>query len=897
MTSEKYSVIDSSSEQKPLVCLYARDDTYLASLREFLESYGCSVAINLRTSNDPVYKIIIGSPDFVKELFADGFYVNGKTYLLLWHQQDLNINDFENQADKIAIIDQKPISPQLINQIFSFFFTSHERIIDISTHEEMKLEAPIEIIEEVPQTITGEFEEYEANEPQPVEEHVYENQEIENIENTENYLNAYDHKIADIKIEENSNYDQPLFKHIDFAENEKNTSIIPDSDKKRIRDTMSEIFGKISQPKIKVNIQKKPKIIKLLFGFLAIILLPIIWYCLTLFTSGIFLYFSVILFNNGKIGFSQKGLNISHGFIKQSENTFALISIPFSLVGQDDILNNQEKLLIALDDISTAGSSAMKIISDSDLLTKNVVSKDYSNMTTNASLAKLASSLKTDLPPIIEQLGFAQASLEDLVSNKNGLLATPFLKDIEAKALLSLGKIRTEMQFMQNIVSIYTAMGGFKENKTYLVLLQNSMELRPTGGFIGSIAKVVLNEGMVDNIQILDVYTVDGQLRGHADPPLPIRDILGQEHWYLRDSNWNPNFSDSAKTAAWFYEKETGTTVDGVIAVNSPFIVDLLKATGPINLPDYNNDRITADNFFGKSLYYVHSNFFPGSTQKKDFLGSLFEALLTKLTQSHDVNQVLLMRSIKQAIEKRNILFYMTDTTINSALSAYDWAGDFPDKKLCVNTGKTYCYADYFANIDANLSVSKVNYFIKKLENFDIKINSDGTVGETVNLKYTNTATDNTIGVGGVYRNYTRFYIPEDATTSSVLLNGQPVSWRNTQKNEIKNIPYLELGQVQNGIREIGLIFDVPLKSEVQVNFIYKRLKQIPVTGKIIYEMYRQKQPGIQQTSGETVISYPADWQIIPDVSNLKASSVANVTQLRYNNSLESDDHISILRE
>ena len=65
--------------------------------------------------------------------------------------------------------------------------------------------------------------------------------------------------------------------------------------------------------------------------------------------------------------------------------------------------------------------------------------------------------------------------------------------------------------------------------------------------------------------------------------------------------------------------------------------MDFLEATGPILLPDY-NDQISAENFFGKSFYYTQNNFFPGSTQKSDFLGTLARALVEKLTSDKAVN-------------------------------------------------------------------------------------------------------------------------------------------------------------------------------------------------------------------------------------------------------------------
>jgi hypothetical protein len=65
-------------------------------------------------------------------------------------------------------------------------------------------------------------------------------------------------------------------------------------------------------------------------------------------------------------------------------------------------------------------------------------------------------------------------------------------------------------------------------NKNYLVLLQNDTELRPSGGFLGSYAKVELASTGIKNISVQDIYVPDGQLLGHVDPPLPIQQAFGK---------------------------------------------------------------------------------------------------------------------------------------------------------------------------------------------------------------------------------------------------------------------------------------------------------------------------------------------------------------------------------
>ena len=118
------------------------------------------------------------------------------------------------------------------------------------------------------------------------------------------------------------------------------------------------------------------------------------------------------------------------------------------------------------------------------------------------------------------------------------------------ETLASLTDIRKALSYGESLLLLYPRLAGFDGPKRYLVLLQNSNELRPTGGFIGSIGKLLFDEGKMRDFTIQDVYAVDGQLKGHIDPPGPIRDLLNQEHWYLRDSNWDPDFTQSGARAA-----------------------------------------------------------------------------------------------------------------------------------------------------------------------------------------------------------------------------------------------------------------------------------------------------------------------------------------------------------
>ncbi|MCD6225716.1 DUF4012 domain-containing protein, partial [bacterium] len=131
-----------------------------------------------------------------------------------------------------------------------------------------------------------------------------------------------------------------------------------------------------------------------------------------------------------------------------------------------------------------------------------------------------------------------------------------------AKKITSKEKLLAEQQEVLEkglkIAPFLDWLTGREQPRRFLVLLQNNMELRPTGGFIGSLAVLQFTDGQLIDFKVNDVYQADGQLKGHVEPPAPIKNILGEGGWYLRDSNWSPDFPVSAQRAAWFYRKETG---------------------------------------------------------------------------------------------------------------------------------------------------------------------------------------------------------------------------------------------------------------------------------------------------------------------------------------------------
>jgi len=79
---------------------------------------------------------------------------------------------------------------------------------------------------------------------------------------------------------------------------------------------------------------------------------------------------------------------------------------------------------------------------------------------------------------------------------------------------------------------------------------------------------VEFKDGHIFSINHHDVDSLDAQLKGGVVPPKGIASYLNEKNWFLRDSNWDPDFPTSAVRAEWFIDKEIGESFDGVFAIN-----------------------------------------------------------------------------------------------------------------------------------------------------------------------------------------------------------------------------------------------------------------------------------------------------------------------------------------
>lgn len=826
----------------PLAHIEAQEESFVTPLREYLEANGCRVIVNQHVHEGIDYHIVAGDMEFVKLIFVSEPVKPLKTLALLMNSSSDDGISLTSANRKIVLVDPVVLSTQDVMEIFSLFFSGTVGISDKrrNRHDPSVQGAAYQI----------------AKNPTSVA-------------------------------------------HKSVIKSHPTT----EADEFRIGSIIKDIFDQEGK-KIKKNSfdRKRKKYVRKFLAYLmltiAVVGAPIVWHWTSLSVASASLYIAGSRLRDGNATSAQRFIRISDYWISQGVLSFKVLRIPFAFAGQNNFVRGQERLLSLLKDTASSFQGALDIVHMGEDVTQ-IIFKTNTNAS-RESPAVVLGRLRLVVDATNGSLGLAQAELTTILDDGVFPFNFSITENAGRRAIVQLSTMRSILLYMDRALLMYSRFAGFKESKKYLVLLQNSNELRPSGGFISSVGKMTFDEGVLSDFVIQDVYALDGQLKGHVDPPVPIRELLGPEHWYLRDSNWDPDFKESAARAAWFYEKEMGEVVDGVIAVSLPMVVDILRVTGPILLQDY-NDQITADNFFGKSIYYTKENFFPGSTQKSDFLGTLARTLLLRITTDKQLNPMHMFRAVADGLMRRDLMFSFADSDLQQLVEYYGWAGRIFAHHGCGGVTPKICLFDPLAISEANLSVSKVNAFVRHANQREIRVAEDGTISESIMMNIENTAQDDEPGVGGTYRTYIRFFLPEDASVDAVMLDEEAIPSKDAYS--VATLPYIERVQAPEFIRGIGVAFEVDPKTVRQIRISYTRNTKL-IFGQegAVLDIAQYKQPGLSDVTQRTTIHYPESWTVedessllsqnvlpLQSVVGMEQSVLANTGTLEYNTILLQD--------
>ncbi|MBU0981901.1 DUF4012 domain-containing protein [Patescibacteria group bacterium] len=289
-----------------------------------------------------------------------------------------------------------------------------------------------------------------------------------------------------------------------------------------------------------------------------------------------------------------------------------------------------------------------------------------------------------------------------------------------AVALLTVIFIITWLFFGQFrfLVTRFPSLTGFPfGSRTYLVLIQNNGELRPTGGAITAYGELKFSHGLYRGVEWFDA---NGEITNHKqiDPPLVISALNDNQSYTFQDANFDPDFNLAKEKLTEFYQlTHPEARIDGIIALDQTFMEALLGA--------------------------------------QDYTGESLSKIISKSTYLPWAAHRTLSRAAT-AFEEKHLLASFNRAHLQKQFIKRNWTGALPESSA----------GDFLAINDAIYSGENQSRYIIRDITYELNVSSRSDVlgNPTINAKTTITYQNENVDT---YQSYLRLLVPLGSDLSS----------------------------------------------------------------------------------------------------------------------------------
>lgn len=321
--------------------------------------------------------------------------------------------------------------------------------------------------------------------------------------------------------------------------------------------------------------------------------------------------------------------------------------------------------------------------------------------------------------------------------------------------------------------ALLPAMLGADGPRKNLVIFQNNAEWRSMGGIVGAMVMIDTDGGRIE----LGTQAASSDFPQYDEPVLPLTDdevrLFGtQPGTFVQNVTQLPDFTRDAPIMQEMWEREMGTSVDGVIALDPVSLSYLLEATGPIQLPT--GDELTSENAVQLLLNEVYLRY-EVPAQQDAFFAAAAAAVFTKLS-SGDIDPATLIEALGRAGQENRLLLWnadpeeqavLDDTTLQGTLGSTDPA--VTDFGVFVNDG-TSSKMDYYMELSSDAGWCEAGR-----AGLSVTLRNNAPADAASLPDYITGAGKHGIPAGEV-ETVTYVYLPENATLISSSTSGDGTS-------------------------------------------------------------------------------------------------------------------------
>ncbi|WP_136706592.1 DUF4012 domain-containing protein [Agromyces sp. H66] len=369
----------------------------------------------------------------------------------------------------------------------------------------------------------------------------------------------------------------------------------------------------------------------------------------------------------------------------------------------------------------------------------------------------------------------------DIVSGIDVSGLIPQVSDAKLELEQRITEVAAPLEALDSVVSLLPGVLGADAPRTYVLLFQNPAEMRPLGGLPGRIAEVAVVNGSPSLVR--QTNSSAAYIRSDATSMLEVSpekmalygDFYGRSMTLATNT---PHWDDAAITAKGLWDRQFGTSVDGVISLDTVALGYILEATGPIALPD--GSQIDSKNAVDVLLNRVYLEFDDPDMQDAIY-AALVDVTFAKIA-SGQFDMKVMLDAVVRGWEESRVLFWSADEAVQSQL---ELAGAY------VGPPRT---DDATAGVGIYLSDnqgSKMDYYLRQSADVAHAVCAAGESERArVSLAVNNNLPADAVGdlPGSIFgmsdregvpigdiRAWTYVYLPTGSTVTGVTVNGEPV--------------------------------------------------------------------------------------------------------------------------
>ena len=328
-------------------------------------------------------------------------------------------------------------------------------------------------------------------------------------------------------------------------------------------------------------------------------------------------------------------------------------------------------------------------------------------------------------PTLLQSKRSINQSLNDFSRIKN--LWDPNLNRLLWEKIAFIKKLNFYTDLLYNNKEVIQSMLWDEVKRTYIIVFQNSDEIRPTGWFMGSVGFIQIYKWKILYFEKKDIYAIEWLLKGHFKEKAPEWLSFITETFGLRDANYFLDIAESSKKIKYFLD-QTNYKIDGIVYINQNIILDFLKNVWWIYFAPIKKD-ITSDNFSMIMSTLVESKITKTHTlaTPKQILFDFIDLYIEKL--KNEKKYSVYMKNILESVEKKDLILYSFQEKENTFLSQL-WL---------IQKDLSSQYLDFNYPVFTSISWNKSDRYMQRTFIKDIQKNPDCSILSSLEITLTHT--------------------------------------------------------------------------------------------------------------------------------------------------------------